>query len=126
MRIESNSEGRERTKRSGCVAMLTLLQCFALAGEVLAQSYPTKPIRFIVGFGAGGGNDMIARTLGRKLTESMGQQVIVENRAGGAGMVAAVIAAKAPPDGYTLFAGSISTGCLTIRCAISHRSQSPR
>ena len=65
--------------------------------------------RFSVGFGAGGGNDMIARTLSRKLAKSMGQQVIVENRAGGAGIVAAVIAAKAPSDGYTLFAGSIST-----------------
>jgi tripartite-type tricarboxylate transporter receptor subunit TctC len=109
MRTEADSKRRERVKRSGCVAMLTLLLYSALADDVLAQPYPTKPIRFIVGFGAGGGNDMIARTLGRKLTESMGQQVIVENRAGGAGMVAAVIAAKALPDGYTLFAGSIST-----------------
>ena len=74
-----------------------------------AQPYPTKPIRFIVGFGAGGGNDMIARTLGRKLTESLGQQVIVDNRPGSAGIVAAVITTKAPADGYTLFAGSIST-----------------
>ena len=73
------------------------------------QSYPTKPIRFVVGFGAGGGNDMIARTLSRKMTESMGQQVVVDNRAGGAGIVAAVLVAKALPDGYTLFAGSIST-----------------
>jgi tripartite-type tricarboxylate transporter receptor subunit TctC len=72
------------------------------------QAYPAKPVRFIVGFGAGGGNDKIARTLSRKLTESMGQQVVVDNRAGGAGIVAAVIAAKAPPDGYTLFAGGIS------------------
>ena len=74
-----------------------------------AQAYPTKPIRFIVGFAAGGGNDMIARTLGRKLTEAMGQQVIVDNRPGGAGIVAATIVAKAPADGYTLFSGSIST-----------------
>ena len=90
-------------------AALALLLCAALAGAAWAQTYPTKPIRFIVGFGAGGGNDMIARTLSRKLTESMGQQVIVDNRPGGAGIVAAVMAAKAPPDGYTLFAGSIST-----------------
>jgi len=74
-----------------------------------AQAYPTKPIRFIVGFGAGGGNDMIARTLGKKLTDSLGQQVIVDNRPGSAGVVAAVIAQKAPADGHTLFAGSIST-----------------
>ena len=52
---------------------------------------------------------MIARTLGRKLTDSLGQQVVIDNRAGGAGIVAAVIVAKAPADGYTLFGGSIST-----------------
>ena len=79
------------------------------AATSAGQPYPTKPIRFVVGFGAGGGNDMIARTLSRKMTESMGQQVVVDNRAGGAGIVAAVLVAKAPPDGYTLFAGSIST-----------------
>ncbi|HTD89536.1 MAG TPA: tripartite tricarboxylate transporter substrate binding protein [Burkholderiales bacterium] len=83
--------------------------CIGIAGTSWAQPYPSKPIRFVVGFGAGGGNDMIARTLGRKLTESMGQQVVVDNRSGGAGIVAAVTVSKAPPDGYTLFAGSIST-----------------
>jgi tripartite-type tricarboxylate transporter receptor subunit TctC len=106
---------RVRAALSACVAAVTLLLCTGYAGVALAQSastgqtYPAKAIRFVVGFGAGGGNDMIARTLSRKLTESMGQQVIVDNRAGGAGMVAAVMVAKAPPDGYTLFAGSIST-----------------
>ncbi len=117
MRRMPKQERQVVGERSSYVAALTLLFCSVLADAVSAQpastgagqAYPNKPIRYIVGFGAGGGNDMIARTLGRKLTESMGQQVIVENRAGGAGMVAAVIAAKAPPDGYTLFAGSIST-----------------
>ena len=110
-------EKRVRAMRSACVAALALPLYIGYAGVVLAQpastssglAYPAKPIRFVVGFGAGGGNDMIARTLSRKLTESMGQQVIVDNRAGGAGMVAAVMVAKAPADGYTLFAGSIST-----------------
>lgn len=88
------------------VSALTLL---VTGGATQAQQYPTKPIRFIVGFAAGGGNDMIARTLGRKLTDSMGQQVIVDNRPGSSGVVAAVIVAKAPADGYTLFSGSIST-----------------
>ncbi|MBM3342328.1 MAG: tripartite tricarboxylate transporter substrate binding protein [Betaproteobacteria bacterium] len=88
--------------------LLTGLSAAPLS-STFAQNYPTKPIRFIVGFAAGGGNDMIARTLGRKLSESMGQQVIVDNRPGAAGIVAAVIVAKAPPDGYTLFSGSIST-----------------
>ena len=94
---------------TGVKVPLALLLCGACIGVACAQPYPTKPIRFIVGFGAGGGNDMIARTLSRKLTESLGQQVIVDNRAGGAGIVAAVLTAKAPPDGYTVFAGSIST-----------------
>ena len=88
---------------------LAVLLCSGVVTAAGAQPYPNKPIRFIVGFGAGGGNDMIARTLGRKLTESLGQQVIVDNRPGSAGIVAAVITTKAPPDGYTLFAGSIST-----------------
>jgi len=90
-----------------CAAALPL--CGFYAAPLWAQAYPSKPIRFIVGFAAGGGNDMIARTLGQKLTESTGQQVIVDNRPGSAGIVAAVITTKAPPDGYTLFAGSIST-----------------
>ncbi|HTE14480.1 MAG TPA: tripartite tricarboxylate transporter substrate binding protein [Burkholderiales bacterium] len=96
-------------KRAVCAIAWLLLSCAVPTTTAWAQPYPTKPIRFIVGFGAGGGNDMIARTLGRKLTDSLGQQVVVDNRAGGAGIVAAVIVAKAPPDGYTLFAGSIST-----------------
>ncbi len=86
----------------------------ALLGSVIAvsasaQTYPVKPIRFVVGFGAGGANDMIARMLSRKLSDALGQQVVVDNRAGGAGIVAATMTAKAPPDGYTLFSGSIST-----------------
>jgi tripartite-type tricarboxylate transporter receptor subunit TctC len=91
-----------------CMATLVTPLCFA-GGAAQAQPYPHKPIRYVVGFAAGGGNDMIARTVSKKLTESMGQQVIVDNRAGGAGIVAAVIVAKAPPDGYTVFSGSIST-----------------
>ncbi len=92
-----------------CIRNAALLLCTAIAGGAIAQTYPVKPVRFVVGFGAGGGNDMIARVLSKKLTDSLGQQVIVDNRPGGAGIVAAVMTAKAPPDGYTLFAGSIST-----------------
>ena len=74
-----------------------------------AQSYPDKPIRFIVGFAPGGVTDIVARALGQKLYERLGQQVVVENRAGGSGVIAAVMTAKAPPDGYTLLMSSIST-----------------
>ena len=74
----------------------------------LAQNYPAKPIRFIVGFAPGGVTDIVARALSQKLYERLGQQVVVDNRAGGSGTIAAVITAKAPPDGYTLLMSSVS------------------
>jgi tripartite-type tricarboxylate transporter receptor subunit TctC len=64
--------------------------------------YPTRPIRIIVGFAAGGGNDIIARVFGQKLSESLGQPVIVENKPGGGAIVATEYVAKSAPDGYTL------------------------
>ena len=66
------------------------------------QAYPTKPIRILVGFAAGGPSDVAARTIGQKLTEKWGQQVIVDIRPGAAGNIATELAAKSPPDGYTL------------------------
>lgn len=77
-----------------------ILSAFATA--VSAQSYPDKPIRLVVGFAAGGPNDTQARLIGNKLTESIGQQVIVENRAGASGIIAGGYVAKSAPDGYTL------------------------
>ncbi|MEQ1773901.1 MAG: tripartite tricarboxylate transporter substrate binding protein [Burkholderiales bacterium] len=67
-----------------------------------AQTYPSKPIRFIVGFPPGGATEFIARLVGQKLTQSMGQQVIVDNRPGAAGNLGIELAARAAPDGYTL------------------------
>jgi tripartite-type tricarboxylate transporter receptor subunit TctC len=64
--------------------------------------YPARPIHIIVGFAAGGGNDMIARIFGQKLSEGLGQGVIIENKPGGGAIVATEYVAKAPPDGYTL------------------------
>jgi tripartite-type tricarboxylate transporter receptor subunit TctC len=74
-----------------------------------AQSYPTKPIRFIVPFPPGGGNDTIARTFGQKMTQSLGQQVVIDNRAGAGGNIGAETAAHALPDGYTLFLGGVGS-----------------
>ena len=71
-----------------------------------AQDYPTRPIRFIVGFVPGGVADLLARALAQKLTDAWGQQVIVDNRAGGGGVISMQIVAKAAPDGYTLLMGS--------------------
>src|SRR4051812_16318168 len=82
-----------------------LLACAALVismGESLAQSYPAKPVTFIVPFPPGGGTDISARTVAAKLTQMWGQSVIAENRAGAAGILGTDAAAKARPDGYTL------------------------
>jgi tripartite-type tricarboxylate transporter receptor subunit TctC len=74
-----------------------------------AQSYPTKPIRLIVSFAPGGPTDIVARIVAQKVSEGIGQQVIVENRGGAGGTVGAEAAAKSPGDGYTLLLGTIST-----------------
>ncbi len=79
------------------------------AGAAWGQAYPIKPIRAIVPFVPGGATDIMARSLAQKLSEAFGQQVIVDNRAGGGGVIAAVMAKDAPADGYTLFCGTIST-----------------
>lgn len=84
-------------------ALLLLLPCvFAASSPVFAQAYPVKPVRFVVGFPPGGTNDIIARILAQKLTESMGQSWIVENRGGANTAIATEMASRAAPDGYTI------------------------
>ena len=88
------------------IRMLTAMAALALAcftvPTALAQGYPNKPIHIIVGQAAGGGMDTLARLVGQKLSLSLGQPVIVENKAGAAGIIATNFVAKAPADGYTL------------------------
>ena len=72
-------------------------------GSAGAQVYPAKPVRLLVSFSAGSGTDTIARIVAGGLSQPLGQQVVVENRAGAAGNIGAELAAKSPPDGYTLF-----------------------
>ena len=84
------------------VSILAAVGLFGFTAPAHAQDYPTKPIRLIVGFAAGGGNDIIARVFGQKLSDSLGQPVIVENKPGGGAIVATDYVAKSAPDGYTL------------------------
>jgi tripartite-type tricarboxylate transporter receptor subunit TctC len=90
---------------------LMLAAAAGAAGAVRAQvaGYPDRPIKMLVGFGAGGGTDIVARILAQKMTESLGQSVVVENRTGASGMIAAADVAKSPPDGYMLMMGSQTT-----------------
>ncbi|MFN7086972.1 MAG: Bug family tripartite tricarboxylate transporter substrate binding protein [Burkholderiales bacterium] len=81
----------------------------AFGSSAFAQTYPAKPIRFIVPFTPGGGNDTIARLIGQKLTAATGQQVIIDNRPGAGGAIGAEAAAKSPADGYTLFLAGVAT-----------------
>jgi tripartite-type tricarboxylate transporter receptor subunit TctC len=78
----------------------------AVSRPARAQAYPTRPVRIIVGFPAGGSGDIIMRLMGQWLSERLGQQFIVENRPGAASNIAAEVVAKAPPDGYMLFLSS--------------------
>ncbi len=89
------------------VALVTLLApCLQ---PLLAQDYPQKTIRLIVPYTPGGTADMLARTIGHKMAESLGQQVIVDNRPGAGGNIGADLAAKAAPDGYTILMGTVAT-----------------
>jgi tripartite-type tricarboxylate transporter receptor subunit TctC len=102
------------------VTTTNLLRCAAAglallgAGAACAQQdgakdFPGRPIRVIIGFAAGGGNDIIVRVLVPRLNEAFGQSVIIDNRLGAGGIIAAEMAAKATPDGYTLLMGPIGT-----------------
>src|ERR1700729_1731841 len=85
----------------GLIAFASIVATSALAQGDPAK-YPTRPIHIVVGFAAGGGNDIIARIFGQKLSEDLGQPVIIENRPGGGAIVATEHVAKSAPDGYTL------------------------
>ena len=92
--------------------ILTALGPGMAMAQPTVDNYPGRPLRFIVPFPVGGGTDFLARTIGEKLSLALGQAVVIENHPGAAGNVGADLAAKSPPDGYTLFFGS--AGPLTI------------
>lgn len=98
-------------KRSLALASAFVAAAAVCCPPVLAQNYPTRPVRFIVGPGP----DVLARLVGQKLTESWGQQVVVDQRPGAGGIIAADTVAKSAPDGYTLL---LTTGAYTVNAAL--------
>ena len=102
-----NSNARRNALR--CAIALALAACIGGKGGAQTSKFPDRPIRMLVGFSAGGGTDVIARILAQKLSETLGQTVVVENRTGASGLIAAEAAAKSVPDGYTLMMGSQTT-----------------
>jgi tripartite-type tricarboxylate transporter receptor subunit TctC len=94
--------------------------CWAFAALCLglnpaqAQTYPNKPIRLVVGFAPGGNTDTVARVVGQKLGERLGQQVIIENKAGASGTIGTAEVARAAPDGYTLTMGTTTTHAIAV------------
>ncbi len=85
--------------------LLTLLCSTVAVAQATAPAYPSKPIRVIIGFSAGSNSDSLARPMTRRLSEAIGQQIVIDNRPGASGNIAMELVAKAPPDGYTIFSG---------------------
>ena len=90
----------------------TLLFCMAVASAATAQDYPAKPVKMLVPYAPGGATDIIARIVAQRLTESLKESFIVENRPGANGNIALEATAKAPADGYTLLVGNVSTNAI--------------
>ena len=84
----------------------------ACVGGAIAQAWPNKAIHWVVGFAPGGGTDIVGRALGQKVSELLGQPVVIENRAGAAGTIGADVVAKAAPDGYTFLVGHVNSNAI--------------
>jgi len=103
-------------KRRSVLAGLALATATGASRAAMAQSFPSRPIRLVVGYSPGGGNDLIARIVAAKLQERLGQPVIVENKAGAQSIIAAELVARAPADGHTLLVAP--SGPMTINPAV--------
>jgi tripartite-type tricarboxylate transporter receptor subunit TctC len=97
------ANGSSQTTKTFIAALVAAL--LSAAGSAAAQVYPTRPVTVVVPFAAGGGNDILARLLAQHMGQALGQQFVIENRAGAAGTIGARAVAKAPPDGHTLMVG---------------------
>ena len=109
--------------RANPIRSLTLLAAVTIVAlgsmPSAAQDFPTRPVRFIVPYAAGGSGDLLARLLGNKLAAIWGQQVVVDNRAGGGGLIGTEFAARSDPDGYTLYLAT--DGPLTVAASLYQR-----
>ncbi len=103
------------SKFVGIAAVVLAGAASVLSTQAVAQSWPTRPVRIIVPFGAGGGTDIQGRLLGKKFYESMGQTFIVDNRPGASGLIGAELATKSPPDGYTIL---FTTASLSVNVTL--------
>jgi tripartite-type tricarboxylate transporter receptor subunit TctC len=101
------------SRTTACVLALAAL---ASALPAAAQNYPSRPIRMVLGFAPGGSSDTMARTLGTRLSEGLGQPVVIDNRPGAGGNIAAEIVAKSSPDGYTMLLGN--NGILAVNISL--------
>ena len=107
----------QANRRQVFAGLAALVLPLGLGGQAdPAAAFPLKPIRLIVGFGPGGGNDILARIIAHKLSERLGQAMVVENKPGAGAMIATEFVARAAPDGYTLLVGA--TGAMTINPAV--------
>ena len=97
------------TRKRALLATASVAAIAPLALPSFAQNYPARPVRWIVPLPAGGGADIVARTVAQRLVDRLGQQIIIENRGGGGTLIGSELAARATPDGYTLFLGTATT-----------------
>lgn len=111
-----------RIFRACALVLLPGLLALALGQQALAQAFPSKPIKIIVPFPAGGTTDIVARIVGQRMSESMGQPVLVDNRGGAGGAIGADLVAKAAPDGYTLLMHNITFPLSSVAQTLANRS----